>query len=373
MHILALDTYHGGSHKEFITNWKKHSYHQWSLHTLAPHHWKWRMSHGAITFNQQLQEKQSENWDLLFCTDMLNLAEFIGLADKKIQALPRIIYFHENQLTYPSQTSDHRDLRYAFINFTSALAADEVWFNSNWHKENFLQTLEYWLMRMPDNRPRQAINAIADKSRIHSPGIEHDCTPADNKTSDNCLTILWAARWEHDKNPECFFNALNYLKQNNINFKLNVIGSASKTIPDIFINAEKDLSDHINIWGYANSRQDYIRALQSSDVIVSTANHEFFGIAVMEAVATGCIPILPDRLAYPETMANFKNSECDFFYDGSEHKLAEQLILLSEKIKNKTWLENAQDIGKNIAKQYLWDHRSQSMDKDIESVIRLSA
>lgn len=371
MHILALNTYHGGSHKSFITNWQKHSIHQWSMHTLPAHHWKWRMSHAAITFNQQLQEKKAADWDILFCTDMLNLAEFIGLADKKIQSLPRVIYFHENQLTYPSQNSDHRDLRYAYINFTSALAADEVWFNSNWHKEDFLQALEYWLMRMPDNRPRQAINTIEKKSRIHHPGIDSDCFESNRKKTGECLTILWAARWEHDKNPECFFNALTRLKQNNINFKLNVIGSTSKKIPDIFITAEKDFIDQINIWGYADSRQDYIKALQVSDVIVSTANHEFFGIAVMEAVATGCIPVLPDRLAYPETMADFKYSDFDFFYDGSEQQLADRLISLTEKIKHKNWLEAAQSTGRKIAEQYLWERRSQQMDIDLESVTRL--
>jgi len=329
------------------------------------------MSHAAITFNQQLQEKKAADWDILFCTDMLNLAEFIGLADKKIQSLPRVIYFHENQLTYPSQNSDHRDLRYAYINFTSALAADEVWFNSNWHKEDFLQALEYWLMRMPDNRPRQAINTIEKKSRIHHPGIDSDCFESNRKKTGECLTILWAARWEHDKNPECFFNALTRLKQNNINFKLNVIGSTSKKIPDIFITAEKDFIDQINIWGYADSRQDYIKALQVSDVIVSTANHEFFGIAVMEAVATGCIPVLPDRLAYPETMADFKYSDFDFFYDGSEQQLADRLISLTEKIKHKNWLEAAQSTGRKIAEQYLWERRSQQMDIDLESVTRL--
>ena len=34
--------------------------------------------------------------------------------------------------------------------------------------------------------------------------------------------------------------------------------------------------------------------------MLSTTLHEFQGLAVLEAVASGCIPLVPDRLAYPE-------------------------------------------------------------------------
>ena len=33
---------------------------------------------------------------------------------------------------------------------------------------------------------------------------------------------------------------------------------------------------------------------------VSTAEHETFGIAAVEAMAAGCVPLLPNRLSYPE-------------------------------------------------------------------------
>ena len=35
-------------------------------------------------------------------------------------------------------------------------------------------------------------------------------------------------------------------------------------------------------------------------MVVSTAIQENFGISVMEAVAQGCFPLLPNRLSYPE-------------------------------------------------------------------------
>ena len=35
-------------------------------------------------------------------------------------------------------------------------------------------------------------------------------------------------------------------------------------------------------------------------MVLSTASHEFQGLSVLEAVARGCIPVLPARQVYPE-------------------------------------------------------------------------
>jgi hypothetical protein len=34
--------------------------------------------------------------------------------------------------------------------------------------------------------------------------------------------------------------------------------------------------------------------------VVSTALHEFQGLSVLEASQAGCLPLVPDRLCYPE-------------------------------------------------------------------------
>ena len=111
MNILALEPYYGGSHRAFIDGLSKVSKHNWTLLTLPAHKWKWRMRHSAITFASQVSDltEKSQSWDLLFCSDMLNLAEFTALAPAKIARLPKVIYFHENQLTYPVRIEDERD------------------------------------------------------------------------------------------------------------------------------------------------------------------------------------------------------------------------------------------------------------------------
>lgn len=96
-------------------------------------------------------------------------------------------------------------------------------------------------------------------------------------------------------------------------FQISVIGGAGQDVPRIFPIAESYLrpTGHIAVWGFVGSREAYWRTLVDCDVVVSTAKHEFFGVAVVEAVAMGCVPLLPHRLAYPELLAHGPSpSEC---------------------------------------------------------------
>jgi len=79
MKILALEPYYGGSHKAFLDGWTKSSRHEWDLFTLPANKWKWRMRASAIEFAYEVNRRlgQGQTWDVIFCSDMLNLAEFL--------------------------------------------------------------------------------------------------------------------------------------------------------------------------------------------------------------------------------------------------------------------------------------------------------
>ena len=53
-------------------------------------------------------------------------------------------------------------------------------------------------------------------------------------------------------------------------------------------------------FGYVESLRDFQALQAAADIVLSTAEHEFQGLAVMQAVAAGCVPVVPDRLAYRE-------------------------------------------------------------------------
>ena len=54
--------------------------------------------------------------------------------------------------------------------------------------------------------------------------------------------------------------------------------------------------------GYEPDRMRYWERLARCDWVLSTATHEFFGLAVAEALLAGCLPWLPDRLSYTELL-----------------------------------------------------------------------
>ncbi len=377
MKILALEPFYGGSHKAFLDAWQRNSRHEFTVLGLPPNKWKWRMRHSAQSFAQQLQqpEFQSVTWDVLWCSDMLNLAEFRGLSGEPIRQLPGIVYFHENQLTYPVRFQHERDLHFAYTNFTTALAADRVWFNSAFHRDEFLEALRDYLLRMPDHHASEEVDRIAHNSDVHYPGIEPTLAADNSQRTPGPMRICWNARWEHDKNPEEFFAALRILVEKSIDFRLIVLGESFANSPAVFATAQRDFADRIEHWGYAETPSDYQRWLASADVVVSTAHHEFFGIGVVEAIATGAIPVLPNRLAYPEVMSRLckDGSHEKFLYNGrgddAVDRLAERLVWLAGDVGTARWRQHQQSL-QAATSCFHWPHQASAMDDAIQTLCR---
>jgi glycosyltransferase involved in cell wall biosynthesis len=334
MKILALEPYYGLSHKSFIDGWIDHSRHDFTLLTLPANIWKWRMRHGAITLSDQTKKliADGQRFDAVFCSDMLNLAEYLGLCGAELGDIPTVAYFHENQLTYPVRFESERDYQYVLTNMTTMLAADAVWFNSAYHRDDFLTALRTFLKRMPDNQSLDSIDGVQSKSSVHSPGIK--TFPKRGDRAAGPMRIVWAGRWEHDKNPEDFFAAVKKLKEAGVNFRLSVVGEHFKEVPEVFGWAEKYFAEHIDHFGYQPTVADYRNVLSGGDVFVSTANHEFFGISALESISAGVYPVLPNRLAYPELIGNVtEDGQDEYLYDGTVDALAGKLITLAGRVE----------------------------------------
>lgn len=54
------------------------------------------------------------------------------------------------------------------------------------------------------------------------------------------------------------------------------------------------------------TKTEYYELLGRAKVSVSVAEQETWGIAMLESVSLGCIPVAPKRLSYPETLSEFR-------------------------------------------------------------------
>lgn len=361
MNIVLLEPFFTGSHKQWAEGFRQHSRHDVQLLTLPGRHWKWRMHGAALTFARQVRE-QSLNPDLWLATDFLDVSTFRGLlATDRQPPRPLVTYFHENQLTYPwsdgdPDTQSGRDGHFHFINLATALASDAAWFNSAYHRHSFLDAADTFLRRLPDHREPETIDLVRDRSRVVPLGLDlarfDAVCPAEPRPPGPPI-ILWNHRWEYDKNPGEFFDTLAQLTSP---FRLVVLGESFRESPAVFEQAREKFADQILHWGFAPSFADYARWLWHADLLPVTSNQDFFGGSVVEAMYCGCVPLLPNRLAYPEHVGP------DGLYAAGE------LLPRLEALLQKRAGEGISDFREAVAR-YDWEHIAPQMDEALAALV----
>jgi glycosyltransferase involved in cell wall biosynthesis len=367
MKILLIESFFTGSHRQWAESFQKYSRHEVEILSLKGRHWKWRMFGGAVSLANDFLKNNFQP-DLILATDMLDLSTFLGLTRARTQNIPVGLYFHENQITYPwagdSGGADAEwNRQYGFINYTSALAADEVFFNSDYHRQSFLEGLASFLKGFPDRKELQNVEAISQKSQVLYLGLDLKALDGGYEKKDNQIPVLlWNHRWEYDKNPDLFFETLFRFKEEAIAFKLIVLGKSYGKVPSVFKQAQSQLEEEIIYFGYAKNRQEYAELLHTADILPVTSQQDFFGGSIVEAIYCECFPLLPDRLAYPEHIPKtFKDRH---IYPGDQdfYEALKKIIL------EKPYL-NSGDTFKNFVTQYDWSTLAANYDDALEKAV----
>ena len=318
--FLFIEPFAVGSHLLFAQGLAAHSRHDIRIISLPGENFRWRMLGAAIYLADAIENLDC--YDGVIVTDLFNLADFKALTCGKCP--PVLVYFHENQLTYPQPAKDRSIRLLSMINISTALAADQVVFNSEFHQGVFLAAVPEFLSRAKDCRPVGVAERIRDKSSILYPGIDlsPEIEPDFSLRPDSPL-IIWNHRWGFDKNPKLFFQALEEIDRQGLDFRLAVTGENFGMIPDGFARAKEIFKDRIVAFGYVPSRADYLKLLREGDIVISTAIQENFGMSVIEAMILGCLPLLPNRLAYPEILPEEFHAHCLY---KNRHDLREKLV-----------------------------------------------
>jgi glycosyltransferase involved in cell wall biosynthesis len=296
--VLVVEPFLGGSHRAFLEGLARHSAHRILRVTLPAELWRWRLRASALALAGPVAEK-ARRADVILASSMLDAAHLTAILGPG--APPLAVYFHESQLGYPRPPGAGADLQLGLANVASALAAQAVVFNSRFHRDDFLRRLPGFLRAVPGPQPRGLAARIRRRSRVIHPGVELPPAPQPRPTG-NPPALLWNHRWEFDKNPGHFFRVCYQLAERGVDFRLILLGECSQVVPKPFLNARERLGDRILRYGRAPTRREYLKWVGRGDIVVSTAAQENFGMAVVEAVAAGCYPLLPRALSYPEVL-----------------------------------------------------------------------
>jgi len=235
--------------------------------------------------------------DLLVVSDMIDLGDLLARLRGTHARVPVALYLHENQLTYPRQVDEALDVGLAWITWRNLTLADEIWCNSAFHRDDLLASLPRFLEDVPDHDHAGELASVAGKIRVLPIGVD---IPAAGTRSSPPL-IVSNQRWHHDKDVAAVVRALLRIAADGGQFCAAMIGDDSGGLADEINPLLDQLGERVVARGH-QPRGAYERILGEADIVVSAARNEFFGLAVIEAVGAGAVPVLPNAVAYPETI-----------------------------------------------------------------------
>ena len=295
--IWLLSAYRADSHAAWA-DWLVQTQSQfvWQRLELPGRHFAWRIRGNPLSWLDLLPDEVP---DLIVATSMVDLATFKGL-NPRVAMVPSLYYFHENQFAYPDTGRQVRTLEPKMVQLYGALAASRLVFNSDFNRETFFDGISALLADMPDAVPDGVTDRLSRKSALCPVAID-PIAPSAGHDPDPPL-VLWNHRWEHDKLPSLFADAMLALAAEGVPFTLALLGRRPPGVPKSLARLRDALAPRIVADGML-PRGAYCDVLSRASIVVSTARHEFQGLSVLEAASAGARPLVPDALCYPELYA----------------------------------------------------------------------
>ena len=316
MRVLVLSAYHADSHRSWLDGLIQHLPDiDWTILSLPPRYFSWRIRGNSLSwamFNREILERQ---YDVVLATSMTDLAALRGLVPKLCR-WPTAVYFHENQFAYPQSQQQRKNVEPQILNMYTALAADRVIFNSNYNRQTMLVGCDQLLAKLPDYAPRAEVAMQLAQSIVLPVGVADTAAPRKTQRENDRLKLLWNHRWEYDKGPDRLLALLLECDERGLALDIYLAGQQFRQRPKEFAEIEALVINSeclaLKQFGFVESAEQYHALLLICDVVLSTAIHDFQGLAVLEAVAAGCVPLVPDRLCYPQWFSEkFRYTQSD--------------------------------------------------------------
>lgn len=315
MNFFIAEAYYGGSHALIANLFKEQLTslgYDVHIFKLSPRHWRWRLQSGHISLSDKMNAFTLETGkvpDFILTTSMTNTLALKGLLKPSLRKAKLITFFHENQLAYPlnpqdiSQKAKADFLKFYFSEFhlSQCLGSDHIFFNSNYNYQTTLEGIHDFLKKAPDEKPKNHLEFIKEKAKVIHLGVPIEWL-AQPSWKERPYRILWSHRLEYDKNPSEFCQLardLNSSLSNISSLELSLLGE-QRAQEDPFQSLKLEFGSQVIHTQRLESRDHYLNELKNCRLLPVTSHQEFFGISVMEAIFQGVIPLLPNRLSYPE-------------------------------------------------------------------------
>jgi glycosyltransferase involved in cell wall biosynthesis len=359
MRVVLVEPYYGGSHRAWADGYQAHSAHDVSVISHPARFWKWRMHGAFLTLAEELERHVSEAGvpDVIVVSTMMDVASFAGAIRHIAAGIPIVAYFHESQFTYPLSPADRVDQTYAMKNWASAVTADLVVFNSEYHREVFRTEATALLNSFPEYKHVDRVDAVVNASVVVPVGVELGDIGDPVRPESQPPLVVWNHRWEHDKGPHELLAIVQGLVDAEIEFQLAMCGEVFVSVPPTFAAVVEVAGDRLVHQGWAD-RGEYVDLLGRSSVVLSTALQEFFGIGVVEGIAAGARPVLPRRLVYPERVDSLGGDRSSVLYE-SPQRAVELIVDALEQVPDPALMA--------AARRYGWSSVAPQLDAAIES------
>lgn len=348
---LYLDSYFGGSHEYWFQGLKSHSKYDWEKLVLPARNWKWHQLASGPFFSDKLKEIKKDDLEQIWVSDFVDLASLKGHLSSEFIELPFICYFHENQLTYPWSSRDQEksrghDLSFGMKNIENFMLADQSIFNSQFHRDEFIDAATGLLKKLPEPRLLHLFEDSLDKVKVIPVGINRP--QINNEKNWDRPLILWNHRWEEDKNPREFLEILLSMIEKDISFEVALLGEQKD--PELKKLMDRIPRERIRYQGFQEENQ-YLKILAESTHQIVTSNQDNFGISVAEALSYGIISLVPDRLAYHEL----------FHHDEHKYFAYQEIKEVPELFKKR----NSQQLSKTreFVKKFYWHNLIKRYDQ----------
>ena len=266
---------------------------------LPGRYFRWRIRGNPLSwmaeFRDALQQEQPQH---ILATSMVDIATIKGM-HPELAGIPVTLYFHENQFAYPVGDRQHSSIDPQMVQLYGALSSERCLFNSRFNLESMLKGVGDLLNKLPDAILDHVVDELRAKSSVLPVVVETvntDTIPAQTGTMP---MILWNHRWEYDKRPDRFEAVLDTLANRGVDFQLALLGPRPEKVPGELSAIREKHAARIVADGMV-PRAEYETLLKRARVVISTADHEFQGLSMIEAVSAGATPVVPDALCYRE-------------------------------------------------------------------------